>query len=581
MPERATGNWQPATGNGQCRIRNCRLAVASCQLPVARLFRRRGGWSLVLAAFVLGACATAPTAPPGGAPSAATDGLAVAPPPPLPPAAEYTTNPRPDGITGGPRAEALARQVREALRARGDEAEADGALAPVAAWLAGQTSGARQRGAAAVALRAGFPGAVSTAAAFRLDAGNDDVWKQALAEIASNLPVTRYAVYVSPDDIAVIVFGRMEASLAPFPRRFRSGESCRLRGEIAARYAKARVYLTRPDGKVDVREMSGRKVDVALPLSAPGVYQVEVMSDGATGPVVLANAPIYVGVDEPPWSTVVASTSEAPDGGRRLNPTEAEARMLTLLNEARRAAGLRPLASDPELRGVALAHTQDMIAARFFGHVSPTTGMVENRLQRAGVVASIVGENVAQADGADDAHRVLMDSPGHRANMLGGKFTHVGIGASFRPGESGDLLVTLVFARRPAPPSTPVTPAVATTFVSSLRRAKGAAPIAVDPVLQKAADAGAAVLTSASSTTPDQAIAAAHTALVNESKRLHMGRGAVCIEVAQVLELDELEQDPIIQQAKPMKVGLAAATRQIDRTVKIFVVIVAEGAKCG
>ena len=292
------------------------------------------------------------------------------------------------------------------------------------------------------------------------------------------------------------------------------------------------------------------------------------MSDGATGPVVLANAPIYVGVDEPPWAAVIGSPSEAADGGRRLGPAEAEARMLTLLNEVRRAAGLRPLAGNAELRAIALAHTQDMIAARFFGHVSPTTGMVENRLQRAGVVASIIGENVAQADGADDAHRVLMDSPAHRANMLGAKFTHVGIGVGSRPGEAGNLLVTMVFARRPQPPSGPVTPALATTFVSSLRRAKGAAPIAVDPVLQKAAAAGAAALASAASTTPDQAIAATHTALVDESKRLHLGRGAVCIEVAQVLELDELEQDPIIQQQNPMKVGLAAATRQVGKVVK-------------
>ena len=54
---------------------------------------------------------------------------------------------------------------------------------------------------------------VSTAAAFRLEAGSDDVWREALADIAGNLPVTRYAVHVSPDDIAVVVFGRMEAKL--------------------------------------------------------------------------------------------------------------------------------------------------------------------------------------------------------------------------------------------------------------------------------------------------------------------------------------------------------------------------------
>ena len=55
-----------------------------------------------------------------------------------------------------------------------------------------------------------------------------------------------------------------------------------------------------------------------------------------------------------------------------------------------------------------------------------------------------------------------MDSPAHRANMLGAKFTHVGIGVAIRPGEAADLLATLVFVRRPAPPSAPLTPAVAT-----------------------------------------------------------------------------------------------------------------------
>ena len=125
-----------------------------------------------------------------------------------------------------------------------------------------------------------------------------------------------------------------------------------------------------------------------------------------------------------------------------------------------------------------------------------------------------------------------------------------------------------------------MTPAVATTFVSSLRRAKSAAPISVDPVLQKAAEAGIAVLKGDGAVSPDQAIAAAHDALVRESKRLRVGRHAVCIELAQVLELDELEQDHILLQQRPLTVGLATATRQIGPALKIFVLVVAEGATC-
>ena len=80
-----------------------------------------------------------------------------------------------------------------------------------------------------------------------------------------------------------------------------------------------------------------------------------------------------------------------------------------------------------------------MIAGRFFGHSSPTTGMVENRLQRAGVVVSVCGENVAQADSPDDAHRVLMDSPAHRANVLAPQACDVGVGRVVTQGAQEQL----------------------------------------------------------------------------------------------------------------------------------------------
>jgi uncharacterized protein YkwD len=531
--------------------------------------------SAVLAAFVLGACAAATPVAPGV--TTPTPVQSAADQERLPPvAAQYTTAARGEGVVGGPRAARLAQEMREVLRARGDEGEPDGALAAVATWIAGQDAEARRRGMREMAARAGFAGEASTAAVFQLDGGDDDLWRRALASVARNLAINRYGVYVSPDGVAVAVFGRVEVSLDPFPRHFRTGQSCRLRGDVAARYERAHVYLTRPDGKVDETQVPGRRIEVALPLSVPGAYRVEVMSDGATGPVVLANVPIYVDVDEPaaPWA---ALREEA----RTVAPAEAEARMLTLLNEVRRAAGLAPVAADADLRAVAIGHTQDMIAGRFFGHVSPTTGRVDDRLQRAGVLVRLAGENLAQAETAEQAHRFLMDSPGHRANMLGAKFTHVGIGVGVRSGEAGELLATLVFARRPRLPSEPVTPALVTSALSSLRRAKGAGPVHIDPVLQRAAEAGIAVLGGGDAAQPDGAIAAAHAALVAESKRRHLGRRSVCIAVGQLLELDDLEQDPLLLQPRPLNIGLAPATRQIGQATKIFVLVVAEGATCG
>ena len=115
-----------------------------------------GRWSAVFAALALSACAAVPAAISPASPSEPTANVAAPPPA----ATQYTTAARPDGVVGGARAGALANEVRDALRARGDAAEPDGALAAVAAWFAGQASGAQQRGMAQVALRAGFPGAV-------------------------------------------------------------------------------------------------------------------------------------------------------------------------------------------------------------------------------------------------------------------------------------------------------------------------------------------------------------------------------------------------------------------------------------
>src|SRR4029078_12529747 len=86
----------------------------------------------------------------------------------------------------------------------------------------------------------------------------------------------------------------------PRAARLGVGESARRRGGVAARDERAHVYLTRPDGKVDETQVSGRRLDVALPLSVPGAYRVGGMSGGDAGPVVLANVPVYVDVDEPP-----------------------------------------------------------------------------------------------------------------------------------------------------------------------------------------------------------------------------------------------------------------------------------------
>jgi uncharacterized protein YkwD len=116
-------------------------------------------------------------------------------------------------------------------------------------------------------------------------------------------------------------------------------------------------------------------------------------------------------------------------------------RSLVLVNEARRANGnLAPLSLDPHL----ILKSQD-----WANHMAGTGQLVHSDL-RAGLPSGwcAAGENIAYADhgDADGIHRMWMNSPGHRANILNPGFTHVGIGAT--TDSRGRLWMVQDFIRR-------------------------------------------------------------------------------------------------------------------------------------
>jgi uncharacterized protein YkwD len=111
----------------------------------------------------------------------------------------------------------------------------------------------------------------------------------------------------------------------------------------------------------------------------------------------------------------------------RLRP-DLEARMLELVNKERVAAGLKPLAPDPELTEVARRHSADMFARGYFAHDTPEGRDPFDRMREANVRFLTAGENLALAPTVQVAHRGLMTSPGHRANILQPQFGRVGIG---------------------------------------------------------------------------------------------------------------------------------------------------------
>jgi uncharacterized protein YkwD len=121
-----------------------------------------------------------------------------------------------------------------------------------------------------------------------------------------------------------------------------------------------------------------------------------------------------------------------------------EAQMLELVNKERAKAGLKPLVMDAELTKVARAYSADMLARGYFSHYSPEGKSAFDRLHAAKISFLLAGENLAFAPTVKIAHTGLMNSPGHRANILRLQFRKVGIGI-MDAGPRG-IMVTQVFS---------------------------------------------------------------------------------------------------------------------------------------
>lgn len=122
---------------------------------------------------------------------------------------------------------------------------------------------------------------------------------------------------------------------------------------------------------------------------------------------------------------------------------ELEAEMLELVNRERVAAGLKPLAPDPELTETARRHSADMFARGYFSHVTPDGRDPFDRIRESNIRFLTAGENLALAPTVRVAHTGLMNSPGHRANILHARFGRVGIGIT--DGGMRGLMVTQNF----------------------------------------------------------------------------------------------------------------------------------------
>ena len=129
--------------------------------------------------------------------------------------------------------------------------------------------------------------------------------------------------------------------------------------------------------------------------------------------------------------------------------------LVAMANSARAAQGLPPLAVSSDLAAAARAQAGRMAASRTLAHTPNLGGAV--------CCWSALGENVGEGPSASAIETAFMGSTEHRANILSGNYTQIGVGAVVD--STGTLWVSEIF-RRPSGAAAPA-PAPATTHAAT------------------------------------------------------------------------------------------------------------------
>ncbi len=141
-------------------------------------------------------------------------------------------------------------------------------------------------------------------------------------------------------------------------------------------------------------------------------------------------------------TTLLTSSAQPAEAATR--SVRAERLLTEKVNTARKQHDLRPLRVKVQLRGVARDWSGRMANRNVLAHNPRYATQITGSWQRAGENVGYIGgtgASVRQLVGG--VHRMLMRSPGHRANILG-RYNRVGIGARFDA--AGRLWVTQNFA---------------------------------------------------------------------------------------------------------------------------------------
>jgi hypothetical protein len=196
-----------------------------------------------------------------------------------------------------------------------------------------------------------------------------------------------------------------------------------------------------------------------------------------------------------------------------------ESEFISKINASRASAGLAPLAANGDLTSYARQHTAGMMDAGEIYHSSSA------QLGAAGGSGwDKMGENVGKGQSPTSLHQAFMDSPGHKANILG-DYNYVGVGTGSK---DGYLYVTVIFMKKgsTSPPATTTT----TTAADSPGTTAGSSPTTT-----KAPSSSNTTTTTTATTTTTIAPTTTTTMIVGPDKAVVPGQA--CVEAGRFGQL--------------------------------------------
>lgn len=130
--------------------------------------------------------------------------------------------------------------------------------------------------------------------------------------------------------------------------------------------------------------------------------------------------------------TVTPKSSENVDLNFRISKfsldRNAEATMLAMVNQERTKQEIAQVVFNEQLADVGRRHCEDMFRRGYFSHYTPEGLSPFDRMINVGITFNLAGENLALAPDVNLAMRGLMNSTGHKENILSPNFGKLGVG---------------------------------------------------------------------------------------------------------------------------------------------------------